>query len=113
MFPNYLFIQLNRWGDNWYPIRYTRGVARLVSFGEQPLPVADALIGEISRRIAQRGIEPAFRPGERVELFDGPFRGLDAIFAAQRDGARVILLIELLQRQLRVTVPAGAVRRVA
>jgi transcriptional antiterminator RfaH len=111
LFPNYLFIRLNHWNDNWYPIRSTRGVAKLVSFGDEPLPVADRLIAEIARRIAAREVEPAFRPGEPVKMIDGPLRGLDAIFAAQRDDERVVLLIDLLQRQLRVTVPAGSVRR--
>ena len=111
LFPNYLFIRLNRWSDNWYPVRSTRGVARMVTFGRDPLPVADELIEAIRNRIAQRQIEPTFKPGEPVELIDGPFAGLDAVFAAEHDEERVVLLIELLHRQLRVTAPVSSIRR--
>ncbi len=113
LFPNYLFIRLNRWSDNWYPVRSTRGVARMVTFGSDPLPVADALIEAIRERIAQRQVEPAFKPGDAVELIDGPFAGLNAVFAAERDEERVVLLIELLHRQLRVTAPVTSIRRKA
>jgi transcriptional antiterminator RfaH len=111
LFPNYLFIRLNRWSDNWYPVRSTRGVARMVTFGRDPLPVAEELIDAIRQRIAQRRIEPAYKPGEQVELIDGPFAGLNAVFAAERDEERVVLLIELLHRQLRVTAPISSIRR--
>ncbi|WP_462321322.1 transcription/translation regulatory transformer protein RfaH [Halochromatium sp.] len=113
LFPNYLFIRLSRWSDNWYPLRSTRGVSRLVTFGSNPLPVPDNLIEAIRQRIEQGTIKPAFAPGERVELIEGPFQGLDAIFAAQRDEERVILLIELLHRQVQVTVPVSGIRKSA
>lgn len=111
LFPNYLFIRLSRWSDNWYPLRSTRGVSRLVTFGADPLPVPDRLIEAIQARVAEQPIEPAFKPGERVELVDGPFAGLNAIFAAQRDEERVVLLIELLHRQHRVTTPVASIRK--
>ena len=111
LFPNYLFIRLSRWSDNWYPLRSTRGVSRLVTFGADPLPVPDSLIEAIRERIEQGQVEPAFKPGERVELIDGPFCGLEAIFAAQHDEERVVLLIEMLHRQLRVTTPIGSIRK--
>lgn len=113
LFPNYLFICLDRWSDNWYPIRSTRGVARLVRFGTEPLPVPHGLIDAIRQRIEHRQVTPAYQPGDRVEITDGPFRGLEAIFRAQRDDERVILLIELLHRQLEVTASAGSIRRSA
>lgn len=113
LFPNYLFIRLNRWSDNWYPLRSTRGVSRLVTFGADPLAIPDRLIDAIRERVKQHGVQPAFKPGETVELIDGPFRGLNAIFDAQRDEERVILLIDLLHRQLRVTTPIGNIRKSA
>jgi transcriptional antiterminator RfaH len=83
----------------------------MVTFGRDPLPVAEELIDAIRQRIAQRRIEPAYKPGEQVELIDGPFAGLNAVFAAERDEERVVLLIELLHRQLRVTAPISSIRR--
>jgi transcriptional antiterminator RfaH len=111
LFPNYLFIRLQRWVDNWYPLRSTRGVARLVGFGEEPLPVEDVVIDEIQRRLCEQPTEPALHLGEKVQIIDGPFRGIDAIFKAHQGEQRVHLLIELLHRQVTVTLPLANIRR--
>jgi len=111
LFPNYLFIRLRRWVDNWYPLRSTRGVARLVAFGEDPLPVEDRLIDEIQRRLEGPPITPTFEAGEAIEIVEGPFRGLDAVFKAHKGADRVLLLIDMLHRQVTVTLPAASVRR--
>ncbi|MFB1488249.1 MULTISPECIES: transcription/translation regulatory transformer protein RfaH [unclassified Thiocapsa] len=113
LFPNYLFISLRRWVDNWYPLRSTRGVARLVSFGREPLPVDDAMIEEIRRRIEARPAQPSFSPGQKVEIIEGPFRGLDAIFKIHQGERRAQLLIELLHRQVTLTIPIADIRRSA
>lgn len=57
LFPNYLFIRLRRWVDNWYPLRSTHGVARLVTFGPEPMPVEDVSIEEIRRRLDARPVD--------------------------------------------------------
>ena len=113
LFPNYLFIRLQRWVDNWSPLRSTRGVARLVAFGSEPLPVDDDLIEEIRRRLDERATEPALQTGQRVQIVEGPFRGLDAIFKSHQGEQRVQLLIELLHRQVSLTLPLGSIRRSA
>src|SRR5690606_19909477 len=51
LFPGYLFIRMDQVHDNWYPIRSTRGVARIVTFGGHPVPVQDELIEQIRRRL--------------------------------------------------------------
>lgn len=46
LFPRYLFIRLGQ-GDSaksWVPIRSTKGISRLVSFGVEPAKVEDGLI---------------------------------------------------------------------
>lgn len=113
LFPNYLFIRLSRWVDNWYPLRSTRGVARLVSFGREPLPVQDAMIAEIQRRLDARPTQVDLSPGQKVEIIEGPFRGLEAIFKIHQGERRVQLLIELLHRQVTLTIPIADIRRLA
>jgi transcriptional antiterminator RfaH len=113
LFANYLFIRLRRWVDNWYPLRSTRGVSRLVGFGQGPLPVEDRLIEEIQRRLAVAPTESALSPGQQVRIVEGPFRGLDAIFKAHQGERRAQLLIELLRRQVTVSLPIADIRRSA
>src|SRR5262245_32722862 len=52
LFPRYLFIRLDRLNDNWYLIRSTRGVNRIVRFNEYPVPVSDEIIDGIRARLA-------------------------------------------------------------
>jgi transcriptional antiterminator RfaH len=49
LFPRYVFVRLSL-EDNWHPVSSTLGVARIVPFGEYPLPVEDELFANIRRR---------------------------------------------------------------
>ncbi len=105
LFPGYLFIRLDRQLDNWYPIRSTRGVARVVSFGGEPTPVRDELIEQLRQRLAVPAEKPQFQPGERVQLHGGSFSDLEAIFVSADGQKRSVILLKLLQREQKVRVP--------
>lgn len=108
LFPGYLFIRLDRQLDNWYPIRSTRGVARVVSFGGEPTPVRDELIEQLRQRLAASASaakKPSFQPGERVQLHGGSFNELEAIFVSADGDERSVILLNLLQREQKVRVP--------
>ena len=109
LFPYYLFIYLSEVADNWRPIRSTRGVLKLVSFGHQPVRVADELVEMLRERIAPQP-EDYLKAGDRVLIEEGPFKGLNAIFQAKKGEERVVLLLELLQKQQRLEVPVKAIR---
>src|SRR5476651_2409067 len=68
LFPGYLFIRMDQVHDNWYPIRSTRGVARIVTFGAQPVPVHDELIEQIRQRLLSPEPHPEFQQGEHVRI---------------------------------------------
>ncbi|MTZ14677.1 transcription/translation regulatory transformer protein RfaH [Pseudomonas sp. JL972] len=106
LFPGYLFIRLDPGKDNWYPIRSTRGVSRVVSFGGQPIPVQDELIEQLRQRLAVPPMVAApFSPGERVQISGGGLHELEAIFVASDGEQRSIILLNLLHRQQKITVP--------
>src|SRR3546814_21059985 len=84
--------------DNWYPIRSTRGVARVVSFGGEPTPVKDELIEQLRQRLAVEQPQPEaprFKPGERVQLNGGSFQDNEAIFISANGEARSVILLTL------------------
>lgn len=111
LFPNYLFIRLDRVNDNWYPIRSTRGVIHIVRFNEFPLPVADAIIEGIRSRLAAVSVEPYLKPGDRVRIAEGPFSQLEAIFVANDGQNRVVLLLNILRRNQELSFPSETVRK--
>ena len=102
MFSRYLFIRLDTEQTNWSPIRSTLGVSRLVSFGNRPAVVADELIQAL-QTVPQRAPERLFQPGETIKIVSGPLKGIEGIFQ-QADGEhRAMVLIDLLNKQHRVT----------
>src|SRR6266853_1017429 len=112
LFPGYLFIQLDRIHDNWLPICSTRGVIQIVRFNDYPLPVADAIIEQIRRRIESQPIrEPYLKSGERVVITEGSFSGIEAIFVTGVGEERVMLLVNILQSEQPLSFPMESVRK--
>jgi len=117
LFPRYLFIQLDigPQGLDWGPIRSTMGVSRLVRFGVEAAKVDQRIISFLREHENTFRAEPAehFTPGERLAVLDGPFAGLEAVFQITDGEKRVIVLIEMLSRQVKVAVAPGSVRKLA
>jgi len=112
LFPRYLFIRLGQGNSakSWGPIRSTKGVSRLVSFGIEPAWVDDRLIELLRTQEASIQIEPErlFRPGERVRLTEVPFAGIEGIYQMADGERRVMVLIDILSKPVAVCVaPAG------
>ncbi|WP_191637105.1 transcription/translation regulatory transformer protein RfaH [Pseudomonas fluorescens] len=110
LFPGYLFIQLGA-DDSWAPLRSTRGVSRVVSFGGKPLPVRDELIAQLHQHDGVAPVEIRFTCGERVRINEGPFVELEAIFLAMEGEERVVLLMQFLQREQRISLPLADVSK--
>ncbi len=116
LFSRYLFIRLGQ-GDSapsWAPIRSTKGVSRLVSFGVEPAKVADNLVEALRAQEASVQAEPErlFKPGERVLLTEAPFADIEGIYQVADGERRVMVLIELLSKQVRMRVTPASLRKV-
>ncbi|QKZ07101.1 MULTISPECIES: transcription/translation regulatory transformer protein RfaH [Pseudomonas] len=111
LFPGYLFIRLDQ-GDSWYPIRSTRGVCRIVAFGGAPCPVPDSLIAQIRRRLATPEPQPSFNQGEAVLVHTGG-SDIQAIFLSDDGQERAVILLNLLQREQRISLPKSSLSRMA
>ena len=103
LFPGYLFIELAS-DANWAPLRSTRGVSRIVGFGGMPLRIDHSLIARLQQRTATV-VKPALEAGDSVRITEGGFAELDAIFVAMDGEQRVILLLNMLNRQQQISMP--------
>ncbi|KGK43285.1 hypothetical protein LH51_01240 [Nitrincola sp. A-D6] len=112
LFPGYLFIHLDQLTDDWQPIRSTRGVTRLVSFGGLPLAIDSALIAALKTRCETKTTLCSLQKGEKVRITEGPFRELEAMFESFDGDERVVLLLNLLQHQQRLVVPVSSIHKV-
>jgi transcriptional antiterminator RfaH len=112
LFPCYFFVRLNPQTQRWRPIMSTFGVRMLVRFGEQPAFIADGFIQELkSHEIDGEIVYPAksYKVGQRVEIANGSFSGLVGTIIKLDDKDRVVVLMNLLSRQVKVQVAAGMV----
>lgn len=116
LFPRYLFIRLGlgESAQSWAPIRSTKGVSRLVSFGTEPTKVSDRLVDALRAQAASAEAEPErlFKAGERVRLTEAPFADIEGIYLVADGERRVMVLIELLSKQVRVVVTPACLRKV-
>lgn len=118
LFPRYLFVRADRRSQSTASIRSTRGAVGLVRFGIEPAVVPDRVIEAIlAREDAATGLHeqarPGFRAGEPVTMLEGPFAGMEGIFASEDGLERAILLIELLGKTNRVRVNNDWIARAA
>lgn len=115
LFPRYLFIRLGQGNSamSWAPIRSTKGVSRLVSFGNEPARVDDELIELLRTQEASLQAQPEqlFKTGERVRLTEAPFAGIEAIYQMAEGESRVMVLIELLSKLVALRVAPASLRK--
>ena len=118
LFPRYLFIRIDPLLQNLATVRSTRGAVGLVRFGGQPAVVPDEVIDALlqcqdpASGLHQENRTP-FCAGDRIKLVDGPFAGMEAVFAEQDGEKRVIVLLELLGKTNQVRVARDWVAKVA
>jgi transcriptional antiterminator RfaH len=112
LFPNYLFISLSRHDENWHKVRSTRGVARLLRFGDDPASVPEAVVAEIRCRAGGNAPQrPVLSAGDRVMIEKGCFHGLEAVFHSFDGAERAVLFLRMLEQQVRATLPLASLRR--
>jgi transcription antitermination factor NusG len=90
----------------------TPGVARIVGFAGSPAPVPELQIESIRAALASRlplSPWPYLKAGDRVRIERGPLRGVEGTLLQLKDGLRLILSVEMLQRSLAVEVESDMV----
>ncbi|MSU96877.1 transcription/translation regulatory transformer protein RfaH [Pseudomonas mandelii] len=107
LFPGYLFINLPPSTD-WSPLRSTRGVSRLVSFGGTPLAVCGDLVAHFQKTVEAVSSFP-FTKGDSVKILDDGFAELDAVFLTMDGDERAVLLVDFLSRQQQVSLPLAKI----
>lgn len=109
LFPGYLFVALDFGTARWRSINGTFGVVKLLCNGDVPQAVPDGLVDEImSRRDAGGFVRlpaRAFVVGQGLRVAEGPFADLEGIYEGMSGRDRVVLLLNMLGRKVRATVP--------
>lgn len=114
LFPRYLFVAADPVGERWRPVLSTLGVCGLVRSGEAPAEVPPGVVeaiktGEADGTFDAMAHSGRLADGDAVRILDGPFAELIGRFCGLADGERVIVLLDLLGRQVRAKLPAEVV----
>lgn len=105
LFPGYLFVHFDPEVVHTTAIKGTRGISTLISFGGQPSVVPDSVITQLEE--GWEGVPlttDAPMRGDRVMIEDGAFEGLEAVWCEPDGMKRSVLLMTLMNRQVRVPV---------
>lgn len=108
LFPGYLFVRINL-SRHYRAVTYARGVRKIVEFGATPVEVDIAMIDAIKSRMASHACvlerPKELSSGQLVQIKDGPFVGLEAVFMQEMSGhQRAMVLLRTLALQARVVL---------
>ena len=108
LFPGYLFARFDP-ARFLHMIQYTRGVKKVLHFGESLLRVEDEIIRGIRKRLNTDGyVEmdgPTLLSGSPVSVEGGLFDGFRGIFKREmNDRKRVVLLLDILGSSAEVVI---------
>jgi len=108
LFPGYIFVRII---DQWYPVRWTIGVLRILMAGDEPARLADQVVDSIRRRevggfvklpsAIKRG---PLNPGQKVRILTGSFQGHVGLYDGQSPQERERVLLNLLGRRVPVVL---------
>jgi len=118
LFPRYLFVALDLAADQWLSIGSTRGVAYIVRQAGCPIAVPSGIIQELRSRADKTGVVPLsslelFKKGDRLEILEGAFLGHTGLYEKMTEDERVQILLTLLGRPVKLSMPIHAVSLVS
>jgi transcriptional antiterminator RfaH len=113
LFPSYIFIKRSEPTQQWRPILGTLGVRSILRNGEAPAFLPDGLVEDLKAREIGgviRKPETPFEPGQAVAISGGVFDGFVGKILHLQDRERVLVLLDLLNRQTKVLIDAKMLR---
>ena len=108
LFPRYLFCRFDL-GSRYRAVKYAPDVIDIVSFGNVPAIVDDSLIDAIKGWAGDAvdliSVTPTLRAGDRVQITDGPMRGLEAVIRTEMTGRdRVAVVLSILEHSVQMNI---------
>ncbi|WP_338464144.1 transcription/translation regulatory transformer protein RfaH [Franconibacter daqui] len=113
LFPNYMFVEFDPEEIHTTTISATRGVSHFVRFGSQPAMVPLTVIEQLQNCQPEEVTDPQTPyEGDKVVITEGAFEGLEAIFTEPDGETRSMLLLNLLNKQVRQSVKNTDFRKI-
>lgn len=77
MYPGYAFIRMNFDTDLWYVINRIQGIAKMMGYKKEPMPVTDDEMLKVLRQVGVKiqRYKVDFEVEDMIKIISGPFRG--------------------------------------
>ncbi|MDA1332507.1 MAG: transcription/translation regulatory transformer protein RfaH [Proteobacteria bacterium] len=116
LFPRYIFVRndLELFQKVSHAVRNTRGVSKVLKFGGKFAELDEKTFKQMLDFEKVLSVNPvkAYEQGDNVVFSHGAFRNIQAVYQEPEGDRRVILLFDLLNKPVMLSVPVSAVKRI-
>lgn len=115
LFPQYIFARFN--ANCLGKVNFTRGVRRVVSFGDRPVPIDEQVIDLVRSKVGEDGfvkIGEDLKAGDNVVVKDGPLQGFSGIFGRKLKASdRIRIMLTTISYQGHMVVEREQLKKVS
>ena len=107
LFPGYIFITFNINEQRWVKIKSTRGISRIICFGNKPTEVPSNIIFNLKKKCNSKEVicaEKKIDRGTEVNILKGPFAGFVGRIEDFKDDNRVYLLLKYMEKNQNLSI---------
>jgi len=116
LFPNYLFAKLDL-NLHYCKVKWTRGVSKVLGFGNGPIPISEKVVKTIKNRIGKDNLvklEEEWKEGDIVQIASGHFKGLMGVFQKRMsDKGRARILLSMLGVDVSIQISQWQLKKCA
>ncbi len=115
IYHGYVLVEMIVTDDSWYVVRNTPRVTGFVGSGTTPIPLSDAEIKELQKRMGVE--EPKYKidlsVDDSVKIIDGPFKDFDGkIFEIDEEKGKVKVLVSMFGRETPVELDFLQIKKI-
>ena len=114
IYPGYVLVEMIVTDDSWYVVRNTPNVTGFVGAGTTPIPIMDAEIESLKKRmgVEEPKYEIEFSVGDAVKITDGPFKDYDGkVTEVDRERGKLKISINMFGRDTPVELDSLQVKK--
>ncbi|OHU90693.1 MULTISPECIES: transcription/translation regulatory transformer protein RfaH [Pseudoalteromonas] len=111
LFPRYLFVKLDPYSVHFSAVKYTRGISDFVRYGTKLQVVPDGLVEQFKQHNTPE-LDCEITQGDTVQISEGCYKDLLAIYHQPEGDIRSVLLIKLLNQHAPVVVDNSSFKKI-
>ena len=117
MFPGYILVEMIMTDEAWYVVRNTPGVTGFIGSsgkGAKPTPLqpyeVDKILGNMG--MSRMNIDKDLKEGNKVNIIDGPFKGMTGVIdSLDLPNNKINLLVDLFGQETSVEVEINQIQK--